>query len=150
MRCWMWRNSRRRSWMPCEGTIVNWLYKPGKTSNMVSLIPEARKYNIHKRSTTFIRIVASSFSTMMPRSRDCSSGNTKHRWSTIRECMRSVLPTFGCWVPVQEARSLIAWDMTISGGPAMAMTIPVRVVVFVLLIICLMCSFAVCSEIPMA
>ncbi len=38
----------------------------------------------------------------------------------------------------------------ISCGPAMAMTTPVRVVVFVFAIICLTCSFAVCTVTPMA
>src|SRR6185503_15638086 len=103
MRCLMWRNCHRRSWMPCDGTTVNWLYKPGKTSSMVSLIPEARKYNIHNDSRP-------------------------HALGSHQGC----------------------WHITISRGPAMAMTTPVRVVVFVFLIIFLRCSFVVCSEIPIA
>ena len=103
--------------MPCEGTIVNWRYKPGKTSNMVSLIPEARKYNIHKNSRRELLY------NDMP----------------IRPELRRLL-----------IRHYKAEGMTISRGPAIAMTIPVRVVVFVFLIICLMCSFAVCSEMHMA
>jgi len=46
--------------------------------------------------------------------------------------------------------SVIDWEMSISWVPTMAMIIPVRVQVFVFSIICLMCSFAVCSEMPMA